>query len=264
MLALTRFFVSLSFSFFLFLSLSLSLSLSFTHTHTHTHTLFSRSALIVLKSTRVASIAPPFLERVTRAGSFRRGGVFIVSKSTRIASRALTLQKRKADATTASTAARTSRRRSGTATSACFVRELARIASGALASLMRVAHRSAAAAAAPVRRFRPVRKPTILSSGALTSLERVTLRLIFPEPRFLRRFARLASRRLVFPPFRSVKFLLAGGKHKVFRAVSAGQRFVFERVQDFPADYLLVRLFVHFEIAFIFLLLRNNRKFLVL
>ena len=222
MLALTRFFVSLSFSFFL----SLSLSLLHIHTHTHTQTLFSRSALIVLKSTRVTSIAPPFLERVTRAGSFRRGGVFIVSKSTRIASRALTLQKRKADATTAATATATSRRRSGTATAAFFVRELARIASGALASLMRVAHRSAAAAAAaaaaPVRRFRPVRKPAILSSGALASFVRVTLRLIFSKPRFLRRFARLASRRLVFPPFRSVKLLLAGGKHKVFRAVSAG------------------------------------------
>ena len=227
MLALTRFSVSLSFSLFLFLSLSLSLSFTHTHTHTHTQTLFSRSALIVLKSTRVTSIAPPFLERVTRAGSFRRGGVFIVSKSTRIASRALTLQKRKADATTAATAA-ASRRRSGTATSAFFVRELARIASGALASLMRVAHRSAAAAtaaaaaAATVRRFRPVRKPAILSSGALASLVRVTLRLIFSKSRFLRRFARLASRRLVFPPFRSVKLLLAGGKHKVFRAVSAG------------------------------------------
>ena len=230
MLALTRFFASLSFSFFL--SLSLSLSLLHTHIHTHTQTLFSRSALIVLKSTRVASIAPPFLERVTRAGSFRRGGVFIVSKSTRIASRALTLQKRKADATTATTATATSRRRSGTATSrrrsgtatsAFFVRELARIASGALASLMRVAHRSAAAAAAaPVRRFRPVRKPAILSSGALASFVRVTLRLIFSKPRFLCHFARLASRRLVFPPFRSVKLLLAGGKHKVFRAVSAG------------------------------------------
>jgi hypothetical protein len=222
MLALTRFFVSLSFSFFL--SLSLSLSLLHTHIHTHTQTLFSRSALIVLKSTRVASIAPPFLERVTRAGSFRRGGVFIVSKSTRIASRALTLQKRKADATTATTATATSPRRSGTATSAFFVRELARIASGALASLMRVAHRSAAAAAAaaPVRRFRPVRKPAILSSGALASFVRVTLRLIFSKPRFLCHFARLASRRLVFPPFRSVKLLLAGGKHKVFRAVSAG------------------------------------------
>ena len=179
MLALTRFFASLSFSFFL--SLSLSLSLLHTHIHTHTQTLFSRSALIVLKSTRVASIAPPFLERVTRAGSFRRGGVFIVRKSTRIAS-------------------------------------------GALASLMRVAHRSAAAAAAaaPVRRFRAVRKPAILSSGALASLVRVTLRLIFSKPRFLCHFARLASRRLVFPPFRSVKLLLAGGKHKVFRAVSAG------------------------------------------
>ena len=222
MLALTRFFASLSFSFFL--SLSLSLSLLHTHIHTHTQTLFSRSALIVLKSTRVASIAPPFLERVTRAGSFRRGGVFIVSKSTRIASRALTLQKRKADATTATTATATSRRRSGTATCAFFVRELARIASGALASLMRVAHRSAAAAAAaaPVRRFRPVRKPAILSSGALASFVRVTLRLIFSKPRFLCHFARLASRRLVFPPFRSVKLLLAGGKHKVFRAVSAG------------------------------------------
>ena len=185
MLALTRFFASLSFSFFL--SLSLSLSLLHTHIHTNTQTLFSRSALIVLKSTRVASIAPPFLERVTRAGSFRRGGVFIVSKSTRIASRALTLQKRKADATTAATAAPTSRRRSGTATSAFFVRELARIASGALASFVRV-----------------------------------TLRLIFSKPRFLCHFARLASRRLVFPPFRSVKLLLAGGKHKVFRAVSAG------------------------------------------
>ena len=206
-----------------FLILSLSLSLLHIHTHTHTQTLFSRSALIVLKSTRVASIAPPFLERVTRAGSFRRGGVFIVRKSTRIASRALTLQKRKADATTTATATATSRRRSGTATSAFFVRELARIASGALASLMRVAHRSAAAAAAaPVRRFRPVRKPAILSSGALASFVRVTLRLIFSKPRFLRRFARLASRRLVFPPFRSVKLLLAGGKHKVFRAVSAG------------------------------------------
>jgi hypothetical protein len=54
--------------------------------------------------------------------------------------------------------------------------------------------------------------------------------------------------------------LLSGRKHKLFRAVSAGQRLVFERVHDFTADDLLVRLLVHFEavvvvVFFLFLLL---------
>jgi len=72
-------------------------------------------------------------------------------------------------------------------------------------------------------------------------------------------FARFTPRRLVRPPFRSVKLLLSGRKHKLFRAVSAGQRLVFKRVHDFTADDLLVRLLVHFEavvvVVFLFLLL---------
>jgi hypothetical protein len=73
-------------------------------------------------------------------------------------------------------------------------------------------------------------------------------------------FARFTPRRLVRPPFRGVKLLLSGRKHKIFRAVSAGQRLVFKRVHDFTADDLLVRLLVHFEavvvvVVFLFLLL---------
>jgi hypothetical protein len=52
--------------------------------------------------------------------------------------------------------------------------------------------------------------------------------------------------------------LLSRRKHKLFRAVSAGQRLVFKRVHDFTADDLLVRLLVHFEavvvVVFLFLL----------
>jgi len=104
-----------------------------------------------------------------------------------------------------------------------------------------------------------VRKLAIFSSRALASLVRVTLRLILPKPRFLRLFARFTPCRLVRPPFRGVKLLLSGRKHKLFRAVSAGQRLVFKRVHDFTADDLLVRLLVHFEavvvVVFLFLLL---------
>jgi len=126
---------------------------------------------------------------------------------------------------------------------------------------VRVAYGSTAAATAAVRRFGPVRKLAIFSSRALASLVRVTLRLILPKPRFLRLFARFTPRRLVRPPFRGVKLLLSGRKHKIFRAVSAGQRLVFKRVHDFTADDLLVRLLVHFEavvvvvVFFLFLLL---------
>ena len=213
--------------------------------HVHTHALYYR--LNVLKSARVPTIALASLVRVARSGRFRRRGIFIVRKSARIASRALALQKCKADSD-ASTI--TSRRRSRTTiTSTFFVRKLARITSRALASLVRVAHWSAAAAAAEtaVRRFRPVRKFAILSSRALASFVRVALRFILAKPRFLRSFARFTSRRFVFPPFRGVKLLFAGRKHKRLRAVSAGERLVFERVHDFASDELLVRFLVHFE-----------------
>ena len=213
--------------------------------HVHTHALYYR--LNVLKSARVPTIALASLVRVARSGRFRRRGIFIVRKSARIASRALALQKCKADSD-ASTI--TSRRRSRTTiTSTFFVRKLARITSRALASLVRVAHWSAAAAAAEtaVRRFRPVRKFAILSSRALASFVRVALRFILAKPRFLCSFARFTSRRFVFPPFRGVKLLFAGRKHKRLRAVSAGERLVFERVHDFASDELLVRFLVHFE-----------------
>ena len=212
--------------------------------HVHTHALYYR--LNVLKSARVPTIALASLVRVARSGRFRRRGIFIVRKSARIASRALALQKCKADSD-ASTI--TSRRRSRTTiTSTFFVRKLARITSRALASLVRVAHWSAAAAAeTAVRRFRPVRKFAILSSRALASFVRVALRFILAKPRFLRSFARFTSRRFVFPPFRGVKLLFAGRKHKRLRAVSAGERLVFERVHDFASDELLVRFLVHFE-----------------
>ena len=212
--------------------------------HVHTHALYYR--LNVLKSARVPTIALASLVRVARSGRFRRRGIFIVRKSARIASRALALQKCKADSD-ASTI--TSRRRSRTTiTSTFFVRKLARITSRALASLVRVAHWSAAAAAAAaVRRFRPVRKFAILSSRALASFVRVALRFILAKPRFLRSFARFTSRRFVFPPFRGVKLLFAGRKHTRLRAVSAGERLVFERVHDFASDELLVRFLVHFE-----------------
>ena len=217
--------------------------------HVHTHALYYR--LNVLKSARVPTIALASLVRVARSGRFRRRGIFIVRKSARIASRALALQKCKADSD-ASTI--TSRRRSRTTiTSTFFVRKLARITSRALASLVRVAHWSAAAAAeTAVRRFRPVRKFAILSSRALASFVRVALRFILAKPRFLRSFARFTSRRFVFPPFRGVKLLFAGRKHKRLRAVSAGERLVFERVHDFASDELLVRFLVHFEAVVFF------------
>ncbi len=41
--------------------------------------------------------------------------------------------------------------------------------------------------------------------------------------------------------------MFAGRKHKLLRAVSAGERLVFERVHDFASDELLVRFLVHFE-----------------
>jgi hypothetical protein len=49
--------------------------------------------------------------------------------------------------------------------------------------------------------------------------------------------------------------LFARRKHKLLRAVSAGERLVFERVHDFASDELLVRFLVHFEAVVVFFLL---------